>query len=45
MPSSMPPAGAGVASGMVMAFYVVEALLGKEVADETADYIEYRRNR
>lgn len=34
---------AGVASGMDMAFYVVESLFGKEVADETARYIEYRR--
>jgi transcriptional regulator GlxA family with amidase domain len=34
---------AGVASGMDMAFYVVETLFGKEVADETAKYIEYRR--
>ncbi|HXO30556.1 MAG TPA: hypothetical protein VOA80_24655 [Thermoanaerobaculia bacterium] len=36
---------AGVASGMDMAFYVVEALHGREVADETAHYIEYRRDR
>ncbi len=34
---------AGVASGMDMAFYVVERLFGKAVADETARYIEYRR--
>ena len=34
---------AGVASGMDMAFYVVEQLFGKAVADETAHYIEYRR--
>jgi transcriptional regulator GlxA family with amidase domain len=34
---------AGVASGMDMSFYVVEQLLGKAVADETAHYIEYRR--
>ncbi len=34
---------AGVASGMDMAFYVVEKLCGKNVADETAHYIEYRR--
>jgi transcriptional regulator GlxA family with amidase domain len=34
----------GVASGMDMAFYLVEALCGREVADETAHYIEYRRN-
>jgi transcriptional regulator GlxA family with amidase domain len=36
---------AGVASGMDMAFYVVESLFGREVADETAAYIEYRRVR
>jgi transcriptional regulator GlxA family with amidase domain len=34
---------AGVASGMDMAFYVVETLFGSPVADETAHYIEYRR--
>lgn len=34
---------AGVASGIDMAFYVVERLHGREVADETARYIEYRR--
>jgi transcriptional regulator GlxA family with amidase domain len=34
---------AGVASGMDMAFHVVEGLHGKAVADETARYIEYRR--
>jgi cyclohexyl-isocyanide hydratase len=34
---------AGVASGMDMAFYVVESLFGREVADETAKYMEYRR--
>lgn len=34
---------AGVASGIDMAFYVVESLFGREVADETARYIEYRR--
>ncbi len=34
---------AGVASGIDMAFYVVETLFGREVADETAHYIEYRR--
>ena len=28
---------------MDMAFYVVEQLFGKDVADETAHYIEYRR--
>lgn len=35
---------AGVASGIDMAFYVVERLCGREVADETARYIEYRRD-
>ena len=34
---------AGVAAGIDMAFYVVERLHGREVADETARYIEYRR--
>ena len=34
---------AGVASGIDMAFYVVERLHGRAVADETARYIEYRR--
>jgi transcriptional regulator GlxA family with amidase domain len=34
---------AGVASGIDMAFYVVEQMFGKAVADETAHYIEYRR--
>lgn len=36
---------AGVASGIDMSFYVVERLCGREVADETARYIEYKRNR
>jgi transcriptional regulator GlxA family with amidase domain len=35
---------AGVASGIDMAFYVVETLFGRDVADETARYIEYRRD-
>ena len=35
---------AGVASGIDMAFYMVERLCGREVADETAKYIEYRRS-
>jgi transcriptional regulator GlxA family with amidase domain len=35
---------AGVASGIDMAFYVVERLFGRDVADETAHYIEYRRD-
>lgn len=34
---------AGVASGIDMAFHLVETLCGREVADETAKYIEYRR--
>lgn len=34
---------AGVASGIDMSFLVVEKLFGREVADETAKYIEYRR--
>ena len=34
---------AGVASGIDMAFYVVERRCGADVADETARYIEYRR--
>lgn len=34
---------AGVASGLDMALHLVERLFGREVADETARYIEYRR--
>lgn len=34
---------AGVSAGIDMAFAVVERLCGKEVADETARYIEYPR--
>jgi transcriptional regulator GlxA family with amidase domain len=34
---------AGVASGIDMAFHLVETLCGRAVADETASYIEYRR--
>ncbi len=34
---------AGVALGLDLAFYVVELLHGREVADETARYVEYRR--
>ncbi|MEO8503074.1 MAG: DJ-1/PfpI family protein [Acidobacteriota bacterium] len=34
---------AGVAAGIDMSFYVVERLHGKDVADETAHYIEFRR--
>jgi transcriptional regulator GlxA family with amidase domain len=34
---------AGVASGMDLAFHVVETLFGRFVADETARYLEYRR--
>jgi transcriptional regulator GlxA family with amidase domain len=36
---------AGVAAGIDMAFDVVEQLCGKDVADETAHYIEYPRLR
>ncbi len=35
---------AGVASGIDMAFYVVETLFGRAVADETARFIEFRRS-
>jgi transcriptional regulator GlxA family with amidase domain len=34
---------AGVSSGIDMAFYVVETLFGRAVAQETAHYIEYPR--
>ncbi len=34
---------AGGASGIDMAFHVVETLFGRAVADETAHYIEFRR--
>lgn len=34
---------AGVAAGIDMAFHLVEQYCGKEVADETAQYIEYER--
>ncbi len=34
---------AGVSAGIDMAFYMVELLCGRAVADETAHYIEYRR--
>jgi transcriptional regulator GlxA family with amidase domain len=33
----------GVAAGIDMAFHLVERMFGREVADETAHYIEYRR--
>ena len=33
----------GVSAGIDMALYVVEILWGREVADETAHYMEYRR--
>jgi transcriptional regulator GlxA family with amidase domain len=36
---------AGVAAGIDMAFAVVETLCGRAVADETAKYIEYPRQR
>jgi transcriptional regulator GlxA family with amidase domain len=35
---------AGVSAGIDMALYVVERLLGAEVATDTARYMEYRRN-
>ena len=35
---------AGVSAGIDMAFAVVESRCGREVAEETAHYIEYRRN-
>lgn len=34
---------AGVAAGIDMSFHIVETLFGRDVADETARYIEYRR--
>ena len=34
---------AGISSGIDMAFYVVETLLGIDVAKDTAHYMEYRR--
>ena len=36
---------AGVAAGIDMAFHVAESFCGKEVADETARYIEYPQTR
>jgi len=36
---------AGVAAGIDMAFSVVESLFGREVADETARYIDYPRTQ
>ena len=36
---------AGVSAGIDMAFYVVEKLHGRDVADETAQYIDYPRHR
>lgn len=36
---------AGVAAGIDMSLSVVEKLFGREVADETAHYIEFPRNR
>lgn len=35
---------AGVAAGIDMSFAVVEKLFGREIADETARYIEFNRN-
>ena len=34
---------AGVSAGIDMSFHIVEELCGKDVADETAQYIEYQR--
>lgn len=34
---------AGISAGIDMSLYVVEQLYGSEVADSTADYMEYRR--
>jgi len=34
---------AGISAGIDMAFYVVEQMFGKEIADETAHYMEYSR--
>lgn len=42
--SDGPVTSAGVAAGIDMAFRVVEHLFGKDVADETARYIEYPRS-
>ena len=36
---------AGVAAGIDMAFHVVETMLGPDVANETARYIDYPRER
>jgi transcriptional regulator GlxA family with amidase domain len=36
---------AGVAAGIDMAFHLEETLCGREVADETARYVEYERRR
>lgn len=35
---------AGVASGIDLSFRIVEVLFGREVADDTARYVEYRRS-
>lgn len=35
---------AGVSAGIDMSFHVVEKLCGKEIADETAHYIDYPRH-
>jgi transcriptional regulator GlxA family with amidase domain len=39
-----PVTSAGVSAGIDMSLSVVEKLYGKEVADETAHYIEFRRS-
>jgi transcriptional regulator GlxA family with amidase domain len=35
---------AGVAAGIDMAFHLVETLFGREVAEDTARYVEFRRS-
>jgi transcriptional regulator GlxA family with amidase domain len=35
---------AGIAAGIEMAFHVVESLYGREIADDTARYMEYPRS-
>jgi len=34
---------AGISAGIDMCFYIVEKLLGREYADKTASYMEYKR--
>lgn len=35
----------GISAGIDLSFHIVEQLHGKEVADRTAEYMEYERNR